>query len=167
MSKHFVVVGTGIAGLYFALKASDFADVTIITKKRSEDANTFYAQGGIAAVMSEDDSFESHITDTLSVGDGLCRPEVVEIVVKDAPKRIVELKEMGVPFTERKNDFDLGKEGGHSKRRIVHAGDITGREIHRVLLERAQEKSRVRILEGHFAVDLITRRRFFDNEAPD
>ena len=129
----FLVLGSGIAGLTFALKVAHAGTVAIITKKSRAESNTNYAQGGIAAVTSEEDSFESHVRDTLSAGGGLCNEEIVRGIVEDGPARIEELIQLGMKFSEREShghrELDLGREGGHSKRRILHAKDVTGREI--------------------------------------
>ncbi len=155
----FLIIGSGIAGLSLALKLAELGEVLIVTKKKASEGATALAQGGIACVMSKDDSFELHVEDTLRAGDGLCRRETVELVVRQAPERIRELIELGVEFSRDPNDptrLDLGLEGGHSRRRILHVEDHTGREIERVLLARVQEKANLRVLEGHLAVDLIT-----------
>jgi L-aspartate oxidase len=156
----FLVLGSGIAGLTYALKASEFGSVAVVTKKDRAESNTNYAQGGIAAVMSPTDSFDAHIADTLTTGDGLCNKEVVEFVVESGPRLIEELISLGVEFTRsNKNDkekFDLGREGGHSVNRVVHAEDLTGREVERALLNAASKRPQIRIYENHVAVDLIT-----------
>jgi len=153
----FLVVGSGIAGLTFATKACKYGEVLILTKKRKADSNTNYAQGGIAGVFGEDDSFNNHIKDTLKTGKGLSHKRAVEIMVKNGPKLIQKLYDMGCRFSTKSNgEFDLGKEGGHSRRRIVHAKDFTGWEIERVLLEEAK-KNRVVISENEIALDLIIR----------
>lgn len=162
--QDFLVLGTGIAGLTFALKAAAHGRVAMVTKKQSAESNTNYAQGGIAAVMGRDDSFELHVKDTLEAGAGLCREEVVRTIVSEGPPRIAELIEMGMEFTEReaqpsevgRRELDLGREGGHSRRRIVHAKDMTGREAERVLLAAASGNPRIEFFEDHVAVDLIT-----------
>jgi len=157
-SSDILVIGSGIAGLFFALKIADFAPVTIITKKGRAESNTNYAQGGIAAVVSSLDSFEDHIRDTLVCGDGLSKREVVEKIVKEGPARIQELRELGVGFTQTPNGaLDLGIEGGHSKRRIVHAKDLTGREVERVLLKRVTKHPSVRLIENQIAVNLVVK----------
>src|SRR5882724_10437783 len=132
----FLVLGSGIAGLTFALRVAPHGRVAIITKKDRAESNTNYAQGGIAAVTSREDSFEMHVRDTLEAGAGLCKEEVVRTIVEEGPARIAELIELGMRFSEREvpqsagaKELDLGKEGGHSKRRILHAKDVTGREI--------------------------------------
>jgi len=157
-SAHVLVIGSGVAGLSFALKMADFASVLIVTKKEKAESNTNYAQGGVAAVLSRTDSFEDHINDTLVCGDGLCEKNVVEKVVRTAPACVKELVEMGANFNQtEKGNFDLGIEGGHSKRRIVHSDDLTGREIERVLLKAVTEHPNITILENHVAVNLVVR----------
>jgi len=155
----FLIIGSGIAGLSLALKLSSLGEVTIITKKKAHEGATVLAQGGIACVMGDDDSFEFHMEDTLRTGDGLSHPEIVELVVIQAPERIQELVALGVEFTrdpENPERFMLGLEGGHSRRRILHVEDHTGREIEKVLLARVREQANIKILEDRLAVDLIT-----------
>ncbi len=157
----FAVIGSGIAGLSFALKVAAHGSVAIITKRSRSESNTNYAQGGIASVTSPEDSFELHVRDTLDAGAGLCDEQVVRTIVKDGPERIQELIELGVHFDERPDmpghhELDLGREGGHSKRRILHARDVTGREIERALLESVAGNPRITVLENHTAIDLIT-----------
>src|ERR1041385_4926586 len=159
----FIILGSGIAGLSFALKVAPSGRVAIVTKKDRAESNTNYAQGGIAAVTSKEDSFELHVRDTLEAGAGLCREDVVRTIIEEGPARIAELIELGMRFSEREiprsngvRELDLGKEGGHSKRRILHAKDVTGREIERALLEAVAAQPNIEILENHFAVDLIT-----------
>ncbi|ABW67294.1 L-aspartate oxidase [Desulfosudis oleivorans] len=154
----FLVIGSGIAGLKFALKAAEAGSVTIVTKKAVADSNTNRAQGGIAAVTDGIDSFDAHIQDTLSSGDGLCKREVVEHVVKNGPAAIQELVDLGINFTMADNGqhLDLGREGGHSHNRIVHAHDLTGREIEQALVALVREHPNITVLEDHIAVDLIT-----------
>ncbi len=159
----YLVIGSGIAGLFFALKAARHGSVLIVTKKNSAESNSNYAQGGIASVTSGEDSFDLHVQDTLRAGAGLCKEDVVRSIVQEGPARIRELIELGIQFTEREipdrpgeRELDLGREGGHSKRRILHAQDTTGREIERALLRAVSENPRITILEDHFAVDLIT-----------
>jgi len=156
----FLVLGTGIAGLSFAIKASETGTVAMVTKKEKMESNTNYAQGGIAVVQDEIDSFEEHIADTLTCGAGLSREETVRFVVEEGPARLEELVEWGVEFThstENPNLFDLGREGGHSQRRVVHAKDLTGREIERALNEKAGNIENIRLFENHIAIDLIKR----------
>lgn len=167
----FLVIGSGIAGLSFALRAAKKGRVTIITKKEASESSTNYAQGGIATVWSDEDTFESHIEDTHKAGAGLCHADTVDLVVRDAPARIRELIEWGVEFTRQtgKKEFDLHREGGHSRRRIFHAKDLTGREVERALLVRARENPRIRIFENHTAINLITRQKLssFDHPGVD
>ena len=153
-----LVVGSGIAGLTFALKVASSRQVAVVTKKESVETSTNYAQGGIASVLDPEDSFDLHIQDTLSAGDGLCHPDIVTMVVKSGPERIRELAEMGVRFQRRQEGslpFDLAREGGHSRSRIVHSQDMTGREIERVLLSMAEEHPNISIFENYIAIDLI------------
>jgi len=158
----FLVLGSGIAGLSFALQVARHGRVAIITKKDRAESNTNYAQGGIAAVTSKEDSFELHVRDTLVAGAGLCNEAAVRAIVEAGPARIAELIELGMQFSSRElpdhtgRELDLGKEGGHSKRRILHAKDITGREIERALLAAVAEQPQIEIFENHFAIDLIT-----------
>jgi L-aspartate oxidase len=156
----FLVIGSGIAGLSYALKVAKLGRVAVITKKRKSDSNTNYAQGGIAAVMSPADSFEKHISDTLTTGCGLSHPDVVERIVKAGPECIAELISLGVQFSiEREKTvsemLELSREGGHSERRVVHAADFTGREIERALLSHLHESPNITLLENHIAVDLL------------
>ncbi len=156
----YLVIGTGIAGLSFALEAAKSGSVVIVTKKEMAEGATNYAQGGIASVFDPEDSFESHVKDTLESGDGLCNEDIVRLVVENGPARIRELISMGVQFTHQAEDetsLDLGREGGHSSRRIVHTKDLTGREVEHILLKRAQENEHIRIFENHMAIDLITK----------
>ncbi len=162
----FLVLGSGIAGLSFALKVAKRGRVAIITKKDRAESNTNYAQGGIAAVTSKEDSFELHVRDTLESGAGLCKEPVVRTIIEEGPARIAELIELGMHFSEREiplshgaRELDLGKEGGHSKRRILHAKDITGREIERALLAAIAAQPNIEIFENHIAVNLITTRK--------
>ena len=161
----FLVVGSGIAGLSFALNAAEHGTVAIVTKREKSESATVYAQGGIASVLSESDSFDAHIKDTLQAGAGLCHKDVVETIIKEGPERIRELVSWGARFTMRENregvEFDLGIEGGHSSRRIVHASDITGREIERALIEAADKNPNITFYERHIAIDLITHAKFF------
>ncbi len=153
----FLIIGSGIAGLTFALKVAEFGKVCIITKTKVDETNTRYAQGGIAAVTSFPDSFEKHISDTLSCGDGYCNPEVVKMVVNEAPKLIQELIEWGTNFDKKPDGlYDLAKEGGHTEHRILHHKDNTGFEIQRALIEKAKKHSNIEILDFHYAVDIIT-----------
>ncbi len=159
----YLVLGSGIAGLSFALKVAAHGRVAIVTKKDRAESNTNYAQGGIAAVTSKEDSFELHVRDTLTAGAGLCKEAVVRSIIEEGPARIAELIELGMHFSERPlaaapggRELDLGKEGGHSKRRILHAKDVTGREIERALLNAIAQQPNIQIFENHLAIDLIT-----------
>src|SRR4051794_13541064 len=160
--KHydFVVIGSGIAGLSFAWKAARHGSVAVVTKRKGGDSNTAWAQGGIACGASGEDSFELHVRDTLTAGAGLCDEAVVRTIITEGPERIGELVELGLHFDEREisghREFDLGKEGGHSKRRVLHVQDVTGKEIENVLLHELGRQSHVELLENHMAVDLIT-----------
>jgi len=151
----FLVLGSGIAGLLTAHKLARLGRVTLVTKKEAAESNTNYAQGGIAAVMSEIDTFESHVRDTLIAGAGICDEEVVRLTVSEAPARVRELQELGVRFSEREAVVDLGLEAGHSQRRILHAGDITGREIERALVASVRRDRNVDLIENALAVDLL------------
>src|SRR6266480_4620162 len=156
----FVVIGSGIAGLSFALKAARRGSVAVITKRKGSDTNTAWAQGGIACVTSDEDSFELHVRDTLEAGAGLCDEATVRTIVMEGPDRIRELMEFGLQFDEREvsghRELDLGKEGGHSKRRVLHVRDVTGKEIEDTLLRELGRQSNVELFENHMAVDLIT-----------
>jgi L-aspartate oxidase len=161
METDFLVIGSGIAGLTYALKvAQDCPDktITILTKTQSDETNTKYAQGGIAGVTNFDhDSFEKHIEDTLIAGDGLCNKHVVEIVVKEGVERIKEIIEWGAQFDkEPDGDFKLGKEGGHSEFRILHHKDVTGKEMERALLEAIKRKPNIHLISHCFVLDIIT-----------
>jgi L-aspartate oxidase len=152
----FLVIGSGIAGLSFALKVADAGTVAIITKKEKAESNTNYAQGGIAAVTSSDDSYDLHIRDTLDAGVGLCHLDAVTVLVREGPQRLKELIEMGVQFTQKNGKLDLGREGGHSRNRIVHAHDKSGWEIERALLHNIANHPNIYVYEDHHAIDLIT-----------
>ncbi|UCD87980.1 MAG: FAD-dependent oxidoreductase, partial [Desulfobacterales bacterium] len=155
----FLIIGSGIAGLSLALKVAEFGQVAIVTKKEAMETSTNYAQGGIASVFSPSDSFDLHVRDTLEAGDGLCKEAVVEMVVEQGPQRVRELMDWGVAFTRDsagKIELDLGLEGGHSQKRIVHAGDLTGRVIEQVLVDSVKNHPQISLFENHIAVDLIT-----------
>lgn len=153
----YLVIGSGIAGLSFALKAAKKGKVCIVTKSNEDESNTKYAQGGVAVVIDKDDSYEKHIEDTLVAGDGLCDKEVVELVVKEGPERIKEIVNYGTNFDKtQKGEYHLAKEGGHSEHRVLHFKDITGFEIEKVLLEQIHQNPNIEILTHYFAVDIIT-----------
>jgi L-aspartate oxidase len=156
-SCDFLVIGSGIAGLSFALKAAEHGSVTIISKANLEETNTVYAQGGIAAVTYDPDSVEKHINDTLICGDGLCNKQVVRMVVEEAPTQIKQLIQWGVLFDRNTSgQYDLAKEGGHSEHRILHHKDNTGHEIQRALTSRVKNHKNIEIFENYFAVEIIT-----------
>jgi L-aspartate oxidase len=153
----FLVIGSGIAGLTFALKAARFGKVSIVTKSSLEESNTKYAQGGIAAVFSEPDNFEKHIQDTLIAGDGFCNEEVVRMVVNEAPERIKDLINLGVSFDKKSDDsYDLAREGGHTEYRILHHKDNTGEAIQKALTEKVRKDPNIEIFENHFAIEILT-----------
>ncbi len=162
-SYDFIIIGSGVAGLTFALKAAEHGSVAIITKRASADTNTAWAQGGVACVWSDEDSFELHVQDTLKAGAGLCDEAAVRTIVGEGPARIRELIDLGVPFDEREDtdgsgthELDLTREGGHSRRRVLHSRDTTGREIENSLLRAVAASGNIAVLERHMAVDLIT-----------
>src|SRR5438067_5044759 len=152
----FLVLGSGIAGLSFALQAARHGSVTVLAKRGRSESNTAYAQGGIAAVLAPGDSVESHLKDTLVAGAGLCREEAVRVAVSEGPARVRELIEMGAEFTRDATPlgYHLTREGGHSARRVLHAADQTGREIERTLLD-AAARAGVQFFEEQHAIDLI------------
>lgn len=164
MKSDFLIIGSGIAGLSYAYKVAEYfykknetISITIITKANEDDSNTKYAQGGIAAVTKNSDSFESHIKDTLIAGDGLCDGPVVRMVIENAPERIQELIDWGTNFDKNEaGEYDLAKEGGHSDHRILHHKDLTGNEIERALINKVENHPYITILNHHFAIDLIT-----------
>ncbi len=167
IEKDFLIIGSGIAGLTFALKASQFGSVAIITKDELDESATLYAQGGIASVMTDDDSFELHANDTLEAGRGLCREDVVRIICKEGPSCVRELIELGVQFTRiRGKDYHLSREGGHSKDRILHANDLTGREIERTMIEAINSRENTEIFPHHMLIDFITLSRLDAKVAP-
>ena len=160
-----LIIGSGIAGLSFAIKvAQRFPNqhVTVVTKADKGESNTKYAQGGIAVVLDKlTDSFQKHIEDTLRAGDGLCDKEVVEIVIREAPDRLKEIMDWGVAFDRNESgDLDLGREGGHTAKRIVHYKDVTGLQIEKALLKQVELMPNIELLSHHFAIDLITEHHF-------
>jgi len=168
----FLVVGSGVAGLSFALKAAKYGKVLIVTKANEDESNTKYAQGGVAVVVDKkEDSFDKHIQDTLIAGDGLCDKHIVEIVVTEGPERIDEIIEYGTHFDKTNQGiFDLAKEGGHSESRVLHYKDITGFEIERALLEQVHKNPNIELLTHYFAVELITQHhigQFVDKRSDD
>ena len=166
-----LVIGSGIAGLSFALKVAEKAKVLILTKTRPEDTNTQYAQGGIAAVMKPEDSFDRHVQDTLIAGDGLSDEKVVRMVVSQAPDRINELINWGTAFDKNKSgEYDLAKEGGHSDNRILHHKDNTGFEIERALLQAVAEHPNITVNDHYFVLDIITQHHlgeYVNSKTPD
>jgi L-aspartate oxidase len=164
MDTDFLVIGSGLAGLTFALKAAQIGSVTVVTKDRLPESATEYAQGGIASVWSPEDSFEEHSRDTMVAGAGLCHPDIVDLVIRDGPDRIRELIALGTNFSLRPGtedgEYDLGREGGHSHRRILHAVDATGSEIMRALVEAVRREPNIVVLERHLAVDFLIDAKF-------
>jgi L-aspartate oxidase len=158
LKTDFLVIGSGIAGLNFAIKAARYGRVTIVTKKEIIESNTNLAQGGIAAVTSKDDTFQSHIEDTLKVGCGLSNRRMVEMLVKNGPKEIQSLVSLGVNFDKENEVPHLTREAGHSKDRILHSGDTTGREIERALIKNVREHKDIDVLENSLAIDIIVKR---------
>ncbi|WP_243373624.1 L-aspartate oxidase [Geotalea sp. SG265] len=156
LENDFLVIGSGIAGLSFALQAAAHGKVAIVTKREISESATNYAQGGIATVSSKDDTFDAHVEDTLVAGAGICHEDVVRMVVEEGPAVISSLIEWGVKFTTSGDAYDLTREGGHSQRRILHAEDITGREIQRALVAAARANKNITIYEHHIAIDLMT-----------
>lgn len=156
----FLVIGSGVAGLTFALDAAEHGEVIVVTKRSRDESNTKYAQGGIAAVLSADDAPEAHIHDTMIAGAGLCHEVVVAICCREGPDRIRELIARGARFDQSDGQISLGREGGHSARRIIHAADATGAEVERALIERVAAHPRIRVAEHHTAIDLIMLSKF-------
>jgi L-aspartate oxidase len=161
IQTNYLIIGSGVAGLTFAVKIAErFPDkkVTIVTKANENESNTKYAQGGIAIVTDKiEDSYQKHIEDTLICGDGLCDESVVEMVITEGPKRLKELIEWGAKFDKNtEGTLDLGKEGGHSENRVVHHKDQTGQEIQRAILSQVHQKENITVLDYHLAIDLIT-----------
>ena len=160
----FLVIGSGVAGLSFAIKAAEFGTVTVITKGKLLESNTAWAQGGISAVLPEGlrdpgDNCEKHVADTLDAGAGLCNEEAVRSIIDEGAETIEELVNWGTDFDKDHDNperYSLGKEGGHSERRILHAKDTTGHEIATSLVETAKHHPQITLMEGHYAIDLIT-----------
>jgi L-aspartate oxidase len=157
LETDYLVIGSGIAGLNFALLAAEHGRVVVITKKRPDDTNTNWAQGGVAAVLSKEDSFAQHIQDTLTAGDGLCDRAVVELCVDEGPAMVQRLLDIGVRLArDAAGNLDLGREGAHTYHRVVHWEDVTGREIQRALLAAVAKHSNITLLDQHIAVDLLS-----------
>ncbi len=151
-----LIIGSGIAGLFAAIKIAPYANVILVTKKDKNESNTNYAQGGIASVISKEDSFDRHIHDTLIAGAGICNEKMVRIMVEEGPKRINDLIEIGIKFSKIEGSLDLALEGGHSKPRIVHAKDLTGKEIESALITKVNLLNNIKVIENTIAIDLIT-----------
>jgi L-aspartate oxidase len=153
----YLVIGSGIAGLNFALLAAEHGKVIVVTKKRLADTNTNWAQGGVAAVLSKEDSFEQHVADTLSAGDGLCDRDVVELCVNEGPRQVERLLDVGVRLARDEHGaLDLGREGAHSHNRVVHWEDVTGREIQRALIAAVEKHPNITVYDSHIAIDLLS-----------
>ena len=156
-----MIIGSGAAGLSLALALAEKLRIVVLCKAAANESATYYAQGGISAVMDHADSVESHIQDTLNAGSGLCHPLTVDYIVRHGRERVEWLIQQGVPFTTRKSksgdvEFHLTREGGHSHRRVVHAADATGRVIEQTLVERVREHRNITLLESHMAIDLVS-----------
>jgi L-aspartate oxidase len=165
IAKEFLVIGSGLSGLVCALRAAAHGSVAVLAKRGLLDANTAWAQGGIAAAVGADDTPEIHAQDTLTCGVGICRPAAVELMVQTGPAAIHRLEDLGVPFTHRADGaYDLGREGGHARRRVVHSGDITGRAVMDALTARVQEDPRIEVFTDHVAVDLILEQKVHGGE---
>jgi L-aspartate oxidase len=157
----YLVIGSGVAGLSFALQAAEHGRVLIVTKKQPDDTATNWAQGGIAAVLGDDDSFDAHIQDTLQVGDGLCHRDIVELTVREGPAHVRALAEMGVDFARSVDGkLDLTREGGHTRRRVAHYKDVTGREIQRALLAEVAANDRIAMWDDHIGIDLLSMAKY-------
>ncbi len=159
-----LIIGSGIAGLFAALKISEYANIILVTKKEKAESSTNYAQGGIASVIDPNDSFEKHIQDTLIAGAGLCDKKAVESMVKEGPDRIKDLIEIGTNFTKKGDVFDLAREGGHSISRILHAKDLTGKEIENALINIIEKKNNIRVYENAIAIDLLTEHNIYGKD---
>ncbi|MGE5186658.1 MAG: L-aspartate oxidase [Acidobacteriota bacterium] len=157
LETDYLVIGSGIAGLNFALLAAEHGRVVVATKKKLDDTNTNWAQGGVAAVLSAQDSFDQHVQDTLVAGDGLCDRDVVELCVEDGPKQVQRLLDVGVRLArDASGALDLGREGAHTQNRVVHWEDVTGREIQRALIAAVNSHPNITILDSHIAIDLLS-----------
>ncbi len=162
-TSDFLIIGSGIAGLSLALRLAERGRVNIVTKRDPSDSNTNLAQGGIASVFKQGDSFELHVEDTLGAGAGLCRRDVVEFVVREGPDRIRDLISMGVPFSRNRGELDLGLEGGHSRNRIVHCADLTGKAVEQTLLDAVNCHPDIEVYQHHMGVNLICERHLEQN----
>ena len=152
-----LIIGGGLAGLRAANAVASHQSVLIVTKDRLAESNSSYAQGGIAGVLDPEDCFESHVEDTLGAGGNLCDPEIVDMVIREGPRRIEELVTWGTQFDQLEGTLSLGREGGHSRERIVHArGDATGQEVMRAIIDRTRDQANIDIWENAFTVDLLT-----------
>src|SRR5687768_6584470 len=161
LETDYLVIGSGIAGLNFALLAAEHGRVVVITKKRPNDTNTNWAQGGVAAVLADDDSFEQHVSDTLVAGDGLCDRKVVELCVTEGPAQVQRLLDVGVRLArDDKGALDLGREGAHTRHRVVHWEDVTGREIQRALITAVESHPNITVLDNHIAIDLLSMAKY-------
>ncbi len=161
LETDYLVIGSGIAGLNFALLAAEHGRVVVLTKKQPDDTNTNWAQGGVAAALSSDDSAEQHLQDTLTAGDGLCDRDVVELCVAQGPAMVQRLLDIGVRLARTPDgQLDLGREGAHTRHRVVHWQDVTGREIQRALLEAVRRDARITMLHDHIAVDLLSMAKY-------
>jgi L-aspartate oxidase len=161
LETDYLVIGSGIAGLNFALRAAEHGRVVVITKKQPDDTNTNWAQGGVAAALASDDSLELHVQDTLTAGDGLCDRDVVELCVAQGPAMVQRLLDIGVRLARTPGgELDLGREGAHTRHRVVHWQDVTGREIQRALLEAVRRDPRITMLHDHIAVDLLSMAKY-------
>jgi L-aspartate oxidase len=157
LETDYLVIGSGIAGLWFALRAAEHGRVVVVTKKKPDDTATNWAQGGVAAVLSDDDSYQAHVEDTLVVGDGLCKRDIVELTVKEGPEHVRTLAKMGVAFAQEVDGgFELTREGGHSARRVAHYKDVTGEAIQKALIAAVARESNITVLDGHIAIDLLS-----------
>ncbi len=165
-----LILGSGAAGLFFALEVASRSSlkVIVITKKERSESNTNYAQGGIASVIRTEDSFASHIEDTLIAGAGLCDYEAVKTLVYEGPERIYDLLRLGASFTKnKKGELDLGKEGGHTFNRIVHAHDLTGKEVEKTLLRAVGRNKNIKLIEDHVAIELLTDHQRLDKKSAE